>query len=390
MHNTSIVHIIHVIENISNKLLFVNLAVFFVICGFLYLGWCVYLFREYWKSVRFARRIESQEDSLCAESRVLAMNYRVNAKRNKFLILLLLTELIATISYTLAFCYQFFMSAYPSWKTSGLDFNSNCTQDAFKNKIWVDELRYPIVGFLVNFGRAMYLVALGIIDSLLKFITNTYVTQSWRFTRMYVSLICAGIISVFLVIIGTIPYTNIISNFLNIFALLVFLSLLSRRMSFLSNKALKWREQDMLFNASGSLIREQKNKKRRFQMLSRTFFYGLVILFCTEVIISLESVIELYLYFGKCVFPVLYNFNYTPPITEAQIPQFHLALMVISVIEQILVISAMYILFLPYIVCTIVAGVGAFLKQWRQNSSTFHFSGNAGNSEIQKSLLYDY
>ena len=380
---------VHVISKIADYLLYANFGVFFMIAGFLYLCWFVYLFRDYRKSVRFARRIESQDGILSSESNVLAINLRVTAKRNKFLIFLSLTELIAFISYTLGSCYHLPLEHSSLLKQTGLNISSNCTRGAFIHKIWVDELTYPIIGFLVNFGRGMYLVALGIVDSLLKFIANTYVTQSWQYRRMYNSVICAGIISVFLVILGTLPYTNIFSTFLNIFALGAFLTLLSRRLSFLSDKALNWREQDMLFNVRRSLIQVQKKKKRRFKMLSRNFFFALIILFCMEILISLESVVELYLYFGKCFFPVLFNIEYNPPITDEQLPDFHTALLIISAIEVFFVVFAMYILFLPFIVFTIVAGVGEFFKQWRQNSNPLRFTGNA-NPEIMKSLLNNY
>ena len=380
-------HIIHIISDISDLVLFSNLGAFSVICSFLYICWCVHLFRDYRRSMRFARRIETQE-FFSSESRVLALNLRFNAKRNKFFIAVLITELVASISYTLAFVYSICAKRYALLQSTGLHIGENCTNSSLiKHKIWIDELDYPLVGFLVNFARGMYLISIALTESLLKFIANTYVTESWQFKRMYNSVICAGIFSLFLVIFGTLPYTNVICNFPYLIAVIILLTLLSRRMSFLSNKALNWREQDMLFNTSGSLLRIQKKKKRRFRLLSRNLFCGLRILLTVEILVSVESVVSLFLYFGKCIFPILYNISYPPPIKGGpQLEILHISLAIFSIVEEFLVLLATYIIFLPYILYTIGSFVNAVWKRWHPRANSFHFTGNA-NSDIKKSLL---
>ena len=149
-----------------------------------------------------------------------------------------------------------------------MPFNSTCIQEALEYKIWVDQLRYPIVGFLLNFGRAMYLIALGIADSLLKIITNTYVTQSWQYKRVYLSVKISVFFSVLSVIFGTIPQTSIINNFVSLLAFFVLLRLVSKHLSFLSNKALEWREQYMLNNVRKHDLLVQRARKKRFIFFS--------------------------------------------------------------------------------------------------------------------------
>ena len=153
----------------------------------------------------------------------------------------------------------------------------------------------------------MYLIAIGIGDSLFKIITNTYVTPIWQYKRVYLSVKISVFFSVLLVIFGTIPQTSIINNFVSLFAFFVSLRLVSKHLSFLSDKALEWREQVMLNNVRKHDLLVQRARKKRFIFFSSLLFYGLVLIFIVELLIALECVAELFLYYGKCIFPVLYG-----------------------------------------------------------------------------------
>ena len=161
-----------------------------------------------------------------------------NAKRDKILIILILTEGLAFFSNILAYSYYLIDYFKHDLHWTGLPFNSTCIQEALEYKIWVDELRYPIVGFLLSFSRATSLIVLGLFDYLLKFFSNTYVTRSWQYKRIHNSVIYALILSFFFVLFGTIPYTNLFSHFLIIAASIVYLRFISKHLSFLSDKAL--------------------------------------------------------------------------------------------------------------------------------------------------------
>ena len=360
--------------------------VLLVLYSFSLVCWITYLVRDCRKSNRSASRIESLEEILSSESVVIVKNYRFKAKEDKLLIILIFAESLSILSVSLAFSYHLIDYFNHELHWTGLPFNSTCIQEALEYKIWVDQLRYPIVGFLLNFGRAMYLIAIGIVDSLLKIITNTYVTQSWQYKRVYLSVKISVFFSVLLVIFGTIPQMSIINNFVSLFAFFVLLRLVSKHLSFLSNKALQWREQDMLNNVRKHDLLVQRARKKRFIFFSTLLFYGLVLIFIIELLVALECIAELFLYYGKCIFPALYGIPYTSPITHEQMPQFHLALVFISIIEKILFFFAMSVFLIPCFVFTAVNGVREIMVQRRNNKRSFRFPGNA-RSELNRPLI---
>ena len=384
--NTSVTEVFEVLDR----------TVSFFLCGFVicccvlycitHFCWITYLVRDYRKSNRYASRIESLEEILSPESAVIVKNYRFNAKKDKLLIKLILAEASSIVFFSLAFSYHLIDYFNHDLHWTGLPFNSTCIQEALEYKIWIDQLRYPIVGFLLNFGRAMYLIAIGIADSLLKIITNTYVTQSWQYKRVNLAVKISVFFSVLLVIFGTIPQTSIITNFVSLFPLFVLVRLVSKHLSFLSNKALEWREQDMLNNVRKHDLLVQRARKKRFIFFSSLVFYSLALTFIIELLVALECVSELFLYYGNCIFPVLYGFTYTPPITHEQMPQFHLALVIISTIENIIFLFAMGVFLIPCFVFTAVNGVREIMQQRRNNKRSFRFPGNA-RSELNRPLI---
>ena len=376
----------YTIDSITSLIMSTIVVVLLVLYSFFLVCWITYLIRDCRKSNRSASRIESLEEILSPESAVIVKNYRFNAKKDKLLIMLIFAEYLSILSISLAFSYHLidYFNHDPHW--TGLPFNSTCIRDALEHKIWVDQLRYPIVGFLLNFGRGMCLIAIGIMDSLFKIIANTYVTQSWQYKRVYLSVNFAVFFSVLLVIFGTIPQTSIITNFVSLFAFFVLLRLVSKHLSFLSNQALEWREQDMLNNVRKHDLLVQRARKKRFVFFSSLLFYGLALIFIIELLIALECVAELFLYFGKCIFPVLYGIAYTPPITHEQMPRFHLALVIISIIEQILFFFAISVFLIPFFVFTVVNGVREIMVQRRNNKRSFRFPGNA-RSELNRPLI---
>ena len=362
------------------------LVVLLVLYSFSLVYWITYLIRDCRKSNRSASRIESLEEILSPESVVIVKNSRFKAKKDKLLIMLTFAESLSILSFSLAFSYHLIDYSNHDLHWTGLPFNSTCIQEALEYKIWVDQLRYPIVGFLLNFGRGMYLIAIGIADSLLKIITNTYVTQIWQYKRVYLSVKISVFFSVLLVIFGTIPQTSIINNFVSLFAFFVLLRLVSKHLSFLSNKALEWREQDMLNNVRKHDLLVQRARKKRFIFFSSLLFYCLALIFIIELLVALECVAELFLYYGKCIFPVLYGIAYTPPIKHEQMPQFHLALVVISIIEKIFCLFAVSVFVIPCLIFTVVNGVREIMEQRRNNNRSFRFPGNA-RSELYRPLI---
>ena len=347
--------------------------------------WCVYLIRGHRKSIRNV--ISTEPNTLTSES--VSRNLRFNATKDKLLIVLILTEPLVSISYTLGYSYHFIKRVYPGVNLVGLEFNLTCIHEGFEesSKNWIDELHYPIVGFLFSLGRAMALLTLGISDTLLKFIANTYVTKCWRFKRVYRSLFYAIVISVLLIILGTIPYTNTLSRFLAVFSLFAYLKMLSKRLSFMSRTVLSQREQDMQYEVNVVEMQKQKRMKRRFTTFSSITYYGLVMYSCMELIATLESVIELFLYFGHCIFPVLYHIPYYPLITHEQLPIFNLALLVISYLERFLCFIGTSFALVPYFMCTIIIALRGIVEQRRRNSHTYRFRVSLYSDSVSTPLI---
>ena len=164
----------HTIDTRVFLIMYTIVVVLLVLYSFFFVCWETYLVLDCRKSNRSAARIESLEEILSPESAVIVKNYRFNAKKDKILIILILTEALAFFSNILAYSYHLIDYFNHDLHWTGLPFNSTCIQGALEYKIWIDELRYPNVGFLHSFIRATFLIVLGLFDYLLKFISNTY------------------------------------------------------------------------------------------------------------------------------------------------------------------------------------------------------------------------
>ena len=105
---------------------------FFLVC------WVTYLVRDCRKSNRSASRIESLEEILSPESAVNVKNYRFNAKKDKILIILILTEALEFFSNILAYSYHLIDYFNHDLHWTGLPFNSTCIHGTLEYKIWID------------------------------------------------------------------------------------------------------------------------------------------------------------------------------------------------------------------------------------------------------------
>ena len=374
-----LVSVDYIISYVISSILIILYALY---CLF-QVSWLAYLFQDYRKSNRIATRIESQ-GVLSPDDVLFVKNLQFNANKDKILIILTLTEGLTFVCYLLGFSFHLIDYVGHNLHWIGLPFNSTCIGNTMKYKIWITEMQYPIVGFLLSLGRAAFLISWGIFDYLLKLITNIYVTRSWQYKHKNVSLICVLIISTFLVVLGTIPHTIVLNHFLGIFVLIVLLRLISRHLSFLSNSAVAWREQDMLYNVRINVILEERIKKRRLIIFSNMHFYGTAIVLILEILVTVESVCELFLYYGKCIFPVLYGFTYQPLISDEQLPQFHLALVIISCLEKISCTLWVVLFLVPPFLFTCMVGINAVNEQRRKRLQTYRFRWNDSSGITEK------
>ena len=115
-------------------------------------------------------------------------------------------------------------------------------------------------------------------------------------------------------------------------------------------------------------------------------YYGAVVVLTLEIFVTLESVVELFLYYGKCIFPVLYGIPYAPPISDEQLPQFHMALVIISCIEYICSTFGIILIFLPPLVFSFAFFINSLNDARKKRLLTYRFSGNV-HSQISSPLI---
>ena len=113
----------------------IDTRVFLIMYTILVVCWETYLIRDCRKSNRSAARIESLEEILSPGSVVIVKNYRFNAKKDKILIILILTEALAFFSNILAYSYHLIDYFNHDLHWTGLPFNSTCIQGALEYKI---------------------------------------------------------------------------------------------------------------------------------------------------------------------------------------------------------------------------------------------------------------
>ena len=163
--------------------------------------------------------------------------------------------------------------------------------------------------------------------------------------------------------------------------------MLSKRLSFMSRTVLSQREQDMQYEVSVFEMQKQKRMNRRFTIFSSITYYGLVMYSCLELVATLESVVELFLYFGHCILPVLYGIPYHPLITHEQLPRFRLALLIVSSLEKFLCFTGMSLSLIPYFVYTIIIAVRGIAEQRRHNSHTYRFKVSLYSDSMSTPLI---
>ena len=136
-------------------------------------------------------------------------------------------------------------------------------------------------------------------------------------------------------------------------------------------------------------MRRERLRKRRFIFFSNMVYYGAVVVLTLETFVTLESVVELFLYYGKCIFPVLYGIPYTPPISEEQLPQFYMALVIISCIKYICSTFGVILIFLPPLVFSFAFFINALNDARKQRLLPYRFSGNV-HSQLNRHLIYNF
>ena len=368
------------IINKANQVVTIIQAVILFPLGLLipifHICWCAYLINDIFRSIKSAERQSHPDDSAFREK------YEIQAKKGKLLLVILLLELVAALSYELGFSYPYLSHLVPNLDASGLRINSTCLNQETGYQIETSELQYPEVGFFLSSGRAGIIIAMAVGSSMLRFITNIYDENELKYSDGKYTLLIFIILSILIVILGSIPQVQMLSHLIVIIAYGILLKLLAGQLASLLT-ALKRREQDLEHNyVTKKKIIMERNERKKFTFFSRYLFIGLIVLYISEVVNSFECVIQLFLSNGNCFFPTLYGIHFQPLLSNSQLARFNLFLALLSMIQKLTVIIGINLTYFPYIVYTILIVIAALRNRAYQNSRSLRFKIHSRNTEI--------
>ena len=273
--------------------------------------------------------------------------------QGKFLLALIILEYLSIVSYWIGLLYPLLHHISPISDRLSLPFNSTCIITIEIQRIWIHELQYPVTAVFLGIGRSSTIFVMGVAVSFFEFICNSFVTEQWKYKKIYRPIKYSLIVSVFIFLTGIVPQLIIFSRILHIIVLPIIFTILLRHAKFFS-MAVRWRGQDLYHNREKYLLRLHNRQNKYFRITFRCIAIPLFICFISETLIMIEMIFSLILYYGKCFFPILYDIQYTALITENHLPVLKMVIEVFSVIEISLVLIANIIFTLPYMIVTIL------------------------------------
>ena len=312
------------------------------------IGWMVKVIRNLKLDVKSKRRLVGNPIS-----RYDVENCRRKITQGKLLLLIISLEFISSFSYFFGFIYPQLSRVIPHLNRTSLPFNTTCIAQIKEHRIWIKELEYPIVGLLLTTGRVGLILSLGVAISFFQFITNTHVNDTWKIKHIYRCIWYTGFLSLALFILGAVPYTMLIGRILIVIAFGIYYIRVVRQILVLK-KAMKWREQDLYHNCQIELLKAHKKQQRYFAIAYKCVGVGILLYGLGDALQMIEMVTSTFLYYGECIFPLLFHLHYHPLLTTNQLPYLDLALILFADVEKIIITSATIIIAFPFMVLTIL------------------------------------
>ena len=300
--------------------------------------------------------------------------------QGKFLLTLIILEYLSFFSYWIGFLYPQLHHVSHIFDRLSLPFNSTCILTIETQRIWIQELQYPVTAVSLSIGRSSTIFVLGVAASFFEFISNSFVTEQWRYKKIYRPIKYSLIVSVLIFLTGIVPQLIIFSRILHISVFPIIFTILLKHAKFFS-MAVRWRGQDLYHNREKYLLILHNKQNKYFRITSRCIAIALFFCFISETLVTIEMMISLLLYYGKCFFPILYDIQYTALITENHLPVLKKVIVVFSLIEISLVIIANFMFILPYMIVTILMYL-SYRKIRKQTSYRY--------SAMRKPLLKHY
>ena len=323
----------------------VILACLVLLLTILEAGWSVFIVTNLRKAFTKLRRIKNENDT----QDKIDCNTKIT--QGKFLLALIILEYLSIFPYWIGNLYpQHHIS--PVFDRLSLPFNSTCIITIDTQRIWIEELQYPVTAVFMGIGRSSTIFVMGVAASFFEYICNSFVTEQWRYKKIYRPIKYSLIVSVLIFLTGIVPQLIIFTRILEIMVFPIIFNILLKHAKFFS-MAVRWRGQDLYHNREKYLLRIHNRQNKYFRMTVRCTIIPIFIYFISETLVTIEMIFSLILYYGKCFFPILYDIQYTALITENHLPVLKKVIEVFSLIERSLVLIANIIFTLPYMIVTI-------------------------------------
>ena len=310
-------------------------------------GWSVFIVTNLRKAFAKRRRIKNDND--------IQDKTDCNTKitQGKFLLALIILEYLTIFSYWIGNLYPQLHHLSPVFDRLSLPFNSTCIITIESQRIWIQELQYPVTAVFLSLGRSSTIFVMGVAASFGEFICNSFVTEQWRYKKIYRPIKYSLIVSVLIFLTGIVPQLIIFSRILEMIVFPIISIILIKHAKFFS-MAVRWKGQDLYHNRERILLRLHNRQNKYFRITFRCIAIPVFIYFIYDTLVTIEMIFSIMLYYGKCFFPLLYDIQYTALITENSLPVLKMVIAVFSLIEISLLLIANIIFVLPYMIVTIL------------------------------------
>eukprot|EP00800_Vazella_pourtalesii_P010015 TRINITY_DN25163_c0_g1_i1.p1 TRINITY_DN25163_c0_g1~~TRINITY_DN25163_c0_g1_i1.p1 ORF type:complete len:382 (-),score=40.45 TRINITY_DN25163_c0_g1_i1:113-1258(-) len=348
----------HFLKYVNNLDKFVSIteAVLLIPLGaiglLLQLGWTIHVGMNIKRSYNSRRRIRDRDEcDLYSQSQTKDCNNKIT--QGKLLLTLLVLEFVVCICYWLGYSFPQIAHVYPSLKKISIPYNLTCISEVNQEREWIYELQYPPTLLFLSLARSNTILTFGVALSLFKFLSNTFVTKIWKYSKIYRPIKYTVVLSTIIFILGLIPQINLLSRLITLIAFIVLLRQIWRHAVFFS-KAMEWRKQDLYHNNELYLLQQHQKYSKYFYFTIRWLSIAILVIFLTELVQFVEIVFGLSLYYGQCIFPHLYGVRYTSVLTQEQIPILRIFMVLFGIIEKLLTISGTVLYAWPYMYVTLV------------------------------------
>ena len=335
---------LNVYFSIGTTVVLVSTSLIFTI---LQVGWGIFVVSNLRKAFAKRRRIKNEndiQDKIDCDTKIT---------QGKFLLALIILEYLSNFSYWIGFLYPQLHHISPIFDRLSLPFNSTCIITIESQRIWIQELQYPVTAVFLSIGRSGTIFVMGVAASFFEFICNSFVTEQWRYKKIYRPIKYSLIVSVLIFLTGIVPQLIIFSRILDIIVFPILFTIIIKHAKFLS-MAVRWRGQDLYHNRETYLLRLHNKQNKYFRITVRCTAIPLFICFISETLVTIEMIFSLILYYGKCFFPLLYDIQYTALITENHLQSLKMVIVAFSLIERSLLLIANIMFTLPFMMVTIL------------------------------------